>query len=103
MMTLPDLDHLNVADKDELIRALFAQVQFLTGQVTELSVQVTSLSAKVVELEGRLALSCGFSRHIRRAISATKPKQSSDHHLDSQSYSDHVECHLHSLSSFKPK
>lgn len=41
MKTLPDLDHLSVAQKDGLIRTLFAQVAALT--------------AKVAELEGRLA------------------------------------------------
>jgi hypothetical protein len=39
---LPNLDELRVAEKDGLIRALFAQVAALT--------------AKVAELEGRLAL-----------------------------------------------
>ena len=43
MDKLPDLERLSVADKDELIRALFAQV--------------TALTAKVAELEGRLSLS----------------------------------------------
>lgn len=41
METLPDLDRLSVAEKDDLIRALFAQVAALT--------------ARVAELEGRLA------------------------------------------------
>jgi hypothetical protein len=42
MSSLPDLDRLSVAEKDELIRALLARVEALT--------------AKVAELEGRLAL-----------------------------------------------
>ena len=49
MEELPDLDRLSVADKDELIRALFAQVKALTAQVVV-------LATKVAELEGRLAL-----------------------------------------------
>ena len=59
MKTLPDLDRLSHADKDELIRALFAQVTFLTDQVATLTAQVAQveiLTAKVAELEGRLAL-----------------------------------------------
>ena len=59
MNILPELDRLSVADKDELIRALFAQVQFLSGQVTQ-------LSAKVTELEGRLALN---SRNSSKQLS----------------------------------
>jgi hypothetical protein len=42
MKSLPDLDRLSVAEKDDLIWSLFARVQELTG--------------KVAELEGRLAL-----------------------------------------------
>ena len=49
MDELPDLERLSHSDKDDLIRALFAQVKFLTAQVAE-------LTAKVSELEGRLAL-----------------------------------------------
>ena len=49
MNALPDLGRLSVADKDDLIRALFAQVETLTKQVEK-------LTAKVNELEGRLAL-----------------------------------------------
>ncbi len=55
-MALPDLDRLGHADKDELIRALFAQVVVLTAQVE-------SLTSKVAELEGRLAQnSCNASQ-----------------------------------------
>ena len=49
MDELPDLDRLSVAEKDNLIRALFAQVAALTKRVE-------TLTAKVAELEGRLAL-----------------------------------------------
>lgn len=48
MEELPDLDRLSHADKDDLIRALFAQVKALTAQVEALTV-------KVADLEGRLA------------------------------------------------
>jgi transposase len=41
MKSLPDLDQLSIAEKDDLIRSLFGRVQELTG--------------KVAELEGRLA------------------------------------------------
>jgi len=41
MEALPDLDRLSVAEKDDLIRAIFAQVE--------------TLLSKVAELEGRLA------------------------------------------------
>ena len=76
-MTLPDLDRLSIADKDELIRTLFAQVQFLTGQVVQLSAQVTSLSAKVVELEGRLALNSRNSSKPPSTDGLNKPKPKS--------------------------
>jgi hypothetical protein len=36
MESLPDLDRLSVAEKDELIRSLFARVQELRGKVAEL-------------------------------------------------------------------
>ena len=45
MEELPDLDRLSVAAKDDLIRALFAQVKALTAQVE-------ALTAKVADLEG---------------------------------------------------
>jgi transposase len=51
MEELPDLDRLSVAAKDDLIRALFAQV----AQVKALTAQVEALTAKVADLEGRLA------------------------------------------------
>jgi transposase len=49
MKILPDLDRLSAAEKDDMIRALFAQVQALFSQVE-------FLSARVLELEGRLSL-----------------------------------------------
>lgn len=49
MNELPDLDRLSHAEKDDLIRALFAQVKALT-------LLVEALTGKVTELEGRLAL-----------------------------------------------
>ena len=50
--TLPDLDNLSVADKDELIRSLLALAQ----QVPDLAEQVIALLVKIAELEGRLSL-----------------------------------------------
>jgi hypothetical protein len=49
MISLPELDRLSIAEKDELIRVLHAQVAVLTKQVG-------TLTAKVTLLEGRLAL-----------------------------------------------
>jgi transposase len=48
MDELPDLGRLSHADKDDLIRSLFAQVKALVAQVEV-------LTAKVADLEGRLA------------------------------------------------
>jgi transposase len=48
MDELPDLDRFSVAEKDELIRRLWAHVG-------ELTAQVRALQAKVLELEARLA------------------------------------------------
>lgn len=70
MITLPDLDRLSHSDKDELIRTLFAQVQFLTGQVTQ-------LTAKVAELEGRLALNSRNSSKPPSTDGLNKPKPKS--------------------------
>jgi len=44
MDELPDLERLSVAGKDELIRALFAQVKALP-------VQVDALTAKIADLK----------------------------------------------------
>lgn len=48
MEELPDLARLSHAEKDDLIRALYAQVQALTKQVA-------TLTAEVADLKGRLA------------------------------------------------
>lgn len=48
MDDLPNLSHLSHSEKDELIRALFAQVQALSSQVKY-------LTAKVIDLESRLS------------------------------------------------
>jgi hypothetical protein len=45
---VPELDRIGHAEKDDLIRALFVQVQALTKQIE-------ILTARVIELEGRLA------------------------------------------------
>jgi transposase len=63
MESLPDLDRLSVAEKDDLIRALFARVQELT--------------AKVAELEGRLALNSRNSSKLPSAEGYGKPKPQS--------------------------
>jgi transposase len=69
MEELPDLDRLSVADKDDLIRALFAQVKALTAQEE-------ALTAKVADLEERLAKN---SRNSSKPPSADgfKPKPKS--------------------------
>jgi hypothetical protein len=63
MDKLPDLERLSVADKDELIRALFAQV--------------TALTAKVAELEGRLSLNSRNSSKPPSTDGMSKPKPKS--------------------------
>jgi len=71
--TLPDLDNLSVADKDELIRSLFVLAQ----QVPILAEQVTSLLAKVAELEGRLALNSRNSSKPPSTDGLNKPQPKS--------------------------
>jgi transposase len=63
MKSLPDLDRLSGAEKDDLIRVLFARVQELT--------------AKVAELEGRLALNSRNSSQPPSADGYSKPKPKS--------------------------
>lgn len=70
MKELPDLDRLSHADKDELIRALFAQVQALTKQVE-------TLTAKVAELEGRLAKNSRNSSKPPSSDGLNRPKPKS--------------------------
>jgi transposase len=67
MELLPDLDRLSVAEKDELIRALFAQVKAL-------SVQVALLTAEVERLKGRLALNSQNSSKPPSADGLNRPK-----------------------------
>jgi len=77
MKTLPNLDGLSHTDKDELIRALFAQANFLTAQVATLIAQATQveiLTAKVAELEGRLALNSHNSSKPPSSDGFNKPK-----------------------------
>jgi transposase len=63
MKSLPDLDRLSVAEKDDLIRSLFARVQELT--------------AKVAELEGRLAQDSRNSSKPPSSDGYGKPKPKS--------------------------
>ena len=70
MESLPDLDRLSVAEKDDLIRALYAQVGFLTAQVA-------LLSAKVAELEGRLSLNSQNSSKPPSSDGLGRPKPKS--------------------------
>jgi transposase len=70
MDEFPDLDRLSIADKDDLIRALFAEVKALTAQVA-------ALTAKVGELEGRLALNSRNSSKPPSTDGMNKPKPKS--------------------------
>jgi transposase len=70
MKELPDLDRLSHADKDDLIRALFAQVQALTKQVE-------TLTARVMELEGRLAKNSRNSSKPPSSDGLNRPKPKS--------------------------
>ncbi len=71
MDELPDLDRLSHAEKNDLIRALFAQVKFLTAQVA-------TLTAKVSELEGRLAQNSRNSSKPPSTDGLSKPKPKSE-------------------------
>ncbi|MDP1610171.1 MAG: IS66 family transposase [Sulfuritalea sp.] len=102
MKELPDLDRLSHADKDELIRALFAQVQALTKQVE-------TLTARVVELEGRLAKNSRNSSKPPSSDGLNRPKPKSQrkaganptggqkghtgHTLKKTARPDHIETH----------
>jgi transposase len=63
MSSLPDLDRLSVAEKDELIRSLLARVE--------------ELGARVAELEGRLALNSRNSSKPPSSEGYGKPKPKS--------------------------
>lgn len=67
MQTLPDLSELEHAQKDALIRVLWAQVQAM--QATSLQLQV-----RVQELEGRLALNSKNSSKPPSTDGMNKPK-----------------------------
>ena len=102
MEALPELDRLSVAEKDDLIRALFAQVQALTKQVE-------TLAAKVRELEGRLAKNSRNSSNPPSSDGMNKPnpksqrpvgakssggqKGHSGHTLKKTTEPDHIEVH----------
>lgn len=70
MDELPDLDRFSHAEKDDLIRRLWAHVG-------ELTAQVTTLQAKVVELEARLALNSRNSSKPPSSDGLSKPKPKS--------------------------
>lgn len=96
MELLPDLDRLSVAEKDDLIRALFAQV--------------AALAAKVSELEGRLAQNSRNSSKPPSSDGLNKPKPKSQrkagqkptggqkghagHTLKKVAQPDHIETHF---------
>lgn len=102
MNELPDLDRLSHAEKDDLIRALFAQVQALTKQVE-------MLTAKVAELEGRLAKNSRNSSKPPSSDGLNRPKPKSQrksgqkpnggqqghpgHTLKQSAQPDHIETH----------
>ncbi len=94
MDELPELGLLSIAEKDDLIRALFAQVAALTTKVTE--------------LEGRLALNSQNSSKPPSSDGLNKPKPKSHkagqnptggqkghvgHTLASVAQPDHIEAH----------
>ncbi|MDQ2989993.1 MAG: IS66 family transposase [Pseudomonadota bacterium] len=95
MQVLPDLDQLSAADKDALIRALFAQL--------------TTLSAQVTELQGRLALNSSNSSRPPSSDGLAKPapkslrvagqkpnggqKGHSGHTLKSVTQPEHIQTH----------
>jgi transposase len=66
MEALPNLERLSVAEKDDLIRVLYAQVALLT--------------AKVAELEGRLALNSQNSSKPPSSDGLGRPKPKSQRH-----------------------
>lgn len=102
MDELPDLDRLSVAQKDDLIRALFAHVRALTKQVE-------TLTAKVTELEGRLAQNSRNSSKPPSSDGLNRPKPKSQrkagqkprggqkghpgHTLKKAEQPDHIETH----------
>lgn len=103
MEALPDLDRLGVGEKDDLIRALFAQAKVLLAQVEV-------LTARVTELEGRLALNSQNSSKPPSSDGLGRPKPKSrrqkglhstggqkghqGHTLKKVAQPDHIEPHL---------
>jgi transposase len=70
MQTLPDLSQLSHADKDELIKVLWNQVQQLTAQVV-------AMQAQIVDLQGRLARNSRNSSKPPSSDGLNKPKPKS--------------------------
>ncbi len=77
MKTLPNLEELSLAEKDDLIRFQFSQVIALTEQVEAQMLQIGILTAKVAELEGRLALNSSNSSKPPSMDGFNKPKPKS--------------------------
>ena len=75
MTQLPDLNDLSHAEKDALIRALWAQVQALTAQVEALTARAAELEAKLGEpakTSGNSSLPPARDQKVNRA---DKPKR----------------------------
>jgi transposase len=103
MEALPDLGRLSVDEKDDLIRALVAQIKAL-------SAQVEALTAEVADLKGRLALNSQNSGKPPSSDGLGRPKPKSrrqkglnatggqtghrGHTLKKAAQPDHIETHL---------